>query len=197
MHYLDDFITVGPLASEVCESNKATILDTCHELGALVSDDKVEGPRSCLVVLGIEVDTVRCLPDAKVREYQQSINEWTAHRAVTLRDLDSLLGKLFFASRMVRQGRIFLRRLVDLRSRVSRTIRTFHVDDGAYADILWWQHFLSRWNGRSLILAGLDVYGGAGLPYRRVWSLRVWCSLRHCLVQRCLVRPVFRLVHFH
>ena len=145
MHYLDDFITVGPPASEVCEGNKATILDTCHELSALVSDDKVEGPSSCLVVLGIEVDTVHWvmrLPDAKVQEYQQSINEWTAHRAVILRDLDSLLGKLFFASRIVRQGRTFLRRLVDLRSRVSRTIRTFRVDDGAYADILWWQYFL-------------------------------------------------------
>ena len=71
MHYLDDFITVGPPASEVCERNKATVLDTCHELGALVSDDKVEGPSSCLVVLDIEVDTIHWvmrLPDAKVRD---------------------------------------------------------------------------------------------------------------------------------
>ena len=98
---------------------------------------------------------------------------------------------------MVRQGRTVSRRLVDLPNRVSRTTHTFRVDDGAYVDIIWWQHFLSRWNGRSLILAGLNNGGGARLPYTRVWLLRVWCSLRYCLVQRCLVRPVFRLVHVH
>ena len=39
--------------------NKATILDNCHELGALVLDDKVRGESStCLLLLGIEMDTV-------------------------------------------------------------------------------------------------------------------------------------------
>ena len=115
MHYLDDVITVGPPALEVSVCNKAIIIHTCHELGALVLDDKVEGLSTWLVVLGIEVDTIHWvmrLPDAKVREYQQSINEWTAHRAVTSRDLDSLLDKLFFASHMVRQSRTFLQRHV-------------------------------------------------------------------------------------
>ena len=86
-----------------------------------------------MVVLGFEVDNVHwvmCLPDAKVREYQQSINEWTAHRAVTSRDTDSLLGKAWY-------DRVeLLWRLVDLRSRVGRITRTIHVDDSAHADIL-------------------------------------------------------------
>ena len=176
----------------MCERNKVTILDSCHELGALVLDDKVKGPSACLVVLGIEVDNVHRvihLPDAKVREYQQAINEWKAHRAVTLRDIDSLLGKLFFASRMVQQGRTFLRRLVDLHSRVSRTIRTFRVDDGAYGDILVAAFSIQMELSVSYPSNELDVCGGTGLIYGRVWCLRVWSRLRHCVVQRFLVCP--------
>ena len=108
---------------------------------------------------------------------------------MTPRDLDSLLGKLFFASRMVCQGRTCLWRLVDLRSRVSRTICTFRVDDGAYANILWWQHFLSRSNGSSLILetdwtsaAELDFHANAsgtlgfGAVFGLAWFSSVWCA---------------------
>ena len=126
-------------------------------------------------------------------------------RQLPARHLDSLLGKLSFASRVVCQGSTFLRRRVDLRSRVSRTIRTFRVDDGAYADILWWQHFLSRWNGWSLILetdwtsaAELDfhtdasgalgfgaVFGIAWFSHLaqcfRLWSVRTWLFARNFL----------------
>ena len=71
MHYFDDVITVGTPVLEVCVCNKATVLHTCHELGALVSDNKVEGLSTWLVALGIEVHTIHWvmrLPDAKVRE---------------------------------------------------------------------------------------------------------------------------------
>ena len=51
---------------EICSatlrsSYAATTIDTCHELGALVSDNKVEGPSTCLAVLGISVDTALCV----------------------------------------------------------------------------------------------------------------------------------------
>ena len=45
MHYLGDIIIAGPLALEACTCNKAIIIDTCHKLGAFVSNDEVwSGP---------------------------------------------------------------------------------------------------------------------------------------------------------
>ena len=57
-HYLDDFIIVGPPGSEECAKNLDRLLETCRELGVPVACHKVEGPSTCIILLGIEIDTV-------------------------------------------------------------------------------------------------------------------------------------------
>lgn len=51
-HYLDDFITVGKPQSPECQYNMETVLATCDELGPPVASDKVDGPATCLDILG-------------------------------------------------------------------------------------------------------------------------------------------------
>lgn len=52
-HYLDDFLTLGPPASDVCLTNLATCLQLCSDLGLPLHPDKLEGPTTCLTILGI------------------------------------------------------------------------------------------------------------------------------------------------
>ena len=144
VHYLDDFVTCGSPEARTCDDNKRLILEVCHELGVKVSPEKVEGPSSCLTVLGIEVDTMSWemrLPREKCQEYLDRLEEWSTRPQCTRRQLDSVLGCLFFASRMVRQGRTFLRRLVDARA-TSPSSGHFALPTGAASDLSWWRHFL-------------------------------------------------------
>ena len=44
LHYLDNFIAVGPPDSLVCVSNMQKLCDTCTELGVPVATEKTMGP---------------------------------------------------------------------------------------------------------------------------------------------------------
>ena len=58
LHYLDDFITMGPLESSQCAHNLRTALAVCKRLGLPLHPGKCVGPSTVLVVLGIELDSV-------------------------------------------------------------------------------------------------------------------------------------------
>lgn len=48
LHYLDDFLTLGPPASNTCEQNLSTIRKVCASLGIPLALEKVEGPSTTL-----------------------------------------------------------------------------------------------------------------------------------------------------
>ena len=56
-HYLDDFITMGPLGPQVCGRNLDIIFRACEELGIPLAMKKSESPTTCLIFLGIKIDT--------------------------------------------------------------------------------------------------------------------------------------------
>ena len=53
VHYLDDYFTVGPPSSPLCGSQVNTMVETADRLGIPLAPDKLEGPTSHLVFLGI------------------------------------------------------------------------------------------------------------------------------------------------
>ena len=55
MHYLDDFHTLGPPGSSVCQHNLDRSIDCFSKLGIPLHPDKLEGPSTCLIILGIEL----------------------------------------------------------------------------------------------------------------------------------------------
>ncbi|XP_057296127.1 uncharacterized protein LOC130625062 [Hydractinia symbiolongicarpus] len=69
----------------------------------------------------------------------------------TKRELLSLIGSLSFACKVVKCGRMFLRRLIDL----STTVRSLHhhisLTTESRKDIQWWCEFLPTWNGIAII----------------------------------------------
>ena len=70
-----------------------------------------------LTFLGIEMDTenlILCLPVDKLTTLKELVREWLSKKACTLRDLQSLAGKLQHACKVVQPGRTFLRRVFEL-----------------------------------------------------------------------------------
>ena len=57
-HYLDDYITVGPPGSTICQRNLDTLLESAITLGIPIAEHKTVGPATKLTFLGIEINTV-------------------------------------------------------------------------------------------------------------------------------------------
>ena len=57
LHYLDDFLLLGPPGLPTCQDSMSTMLQVCQELGMPVAMEKSEGPATCLTFLGIELDS--------------------------------------------------------------------------------------------------------------------------------------------
>ena len=57
LHYLDDFLFMGPPRDPTCAATLQEALTTLTTLGVPVATHKTEGPSTRLTLLGIQVDT--------------------------------------------------------------------------------------------------------------------------------------------
>ena len=60
LHYLDDFLLIGPPDLPECAKALHTLLATFRRLGLQIAEDKLVGSTSCLTFLGFEIDTMSC-----------------------------------------------------------------------------------------------------------------------------------------
>ena len=153
-HYLDDFITVGMPGSSECATNLRLIKQCCEDTGTPLEADKAEGPTTHLTFLGMELDSMAMqmkLPDEKLMSLRRLTNEWKGRKAGKKRELLSLIGSLNHACKAIRQGRSFLRRLIDLASSVRRLDHYVRLNLSAQSDIHWWHEFAACWNGVSML----------------------------------------------
>ena len=122
IHYLDDFLICAP-DKQTCTSWLCSFQDIMEYLGVPVAHDKTVPPSPVLVFLGIEIDIINQiirLPSEKLNDILSQLGGWVTKRKCTKRDLLSLIRLLSFAAKVVKSGRTFLRRLIDLSSSVSR-----------------------------------------------------------------------------
>ena len=116
LHYLDDFLLVGPPDTSVCAQALQCTLDTCQELGVPVAAHKTEGPSCQLTFLGIQIDTIKMelsLSPDKLARITMTVSEWRGKKAATKKQLKSLIATLSHAAMVVIPGRAFLRRMID------------------------------------------------------------------------------------
>ena len=115
---------------------------------------KLEGPACCLTFLGITIDTeamVLHLPEVKLARLGGMIQQWRARKACSKRELLSLIGNLQHVCRVVKPGRVFLCRMIDLASGVKELHHFVRLNKGFRSDLEWWALFLREWNGVSLM----------------------------------------------
>ena len=149
LHFLDDFITAGLPASTQCARNLSTALAVCDGLGLPLHPGKCVGSAPVLTILGTELDSVNQvahLPAEKLEALRELIALWLARTLCNRRKLESLIGHLHHAAKVVWPGRTFLRRMIDLPC-------CFHKKDHPnkefHHDLQWWHQFLIEWHGVS------------------------------------------------
>ena len=109
-HYLDNFIVLGPPGSSKCQRDLQLLEVECHKLELPLAKPRHVVPTTCLVFLGIEIDTLArslMLPEEKLQRLIQTLNEWGDKKVCTHRQLESFIGLLNHACKVVFPGRTF------------------------------------------------------------------------------------------
>lgn len=187
-HYIDDFITVGKGGGDECMRNFLLLKQVCQEAGMPTEPDKDEGPATEIVFLGMELDSQKLeirLPQEKLERLRQTLLGVRGMKACRKRQLLSVIGVLSHASKAVRAGRSFVRRLIDLSAGVQHMDRFVRLSREARADIEWWYQFGQEWNGTAMmwhvsraspqVILTSDASGGWGCG---AWWETKWFQLQ-------------------
>ena len=192
LQYLDDFHTLGPPNSQECQRN----LDTCVQLfiqwGIPLHPDKLEGPSTCLTVLGIELDSEALQDGLPLQDKFDRIlvlDDRSLKHHCSRKELESLIGNLQHAYKVIRQGRTFLRRMINLLSAFRRDDHPIRLNKEFRLDLGWWRKFFHSWPGCSFLLSpqwaplpefhiSSDASGslGFGAIFATEWCVGQWFS---------------------
>lgn len=190
-HYLDDFIIIAPPQSPRCAEYLSILNRECTALGIPIADHKRDGPTTCLTFLGIEVDTVAGqlrLPAEKLQRLKTLLREWGNRKSCRRKELESLIGLLNHACKVVRPGRSFLRRMIDLLHAIHHppnSTTPIRLNIGFRSDLAWWHQFVQQWNGISFLqppscLPALEMTSdasgswGCGAWHHNSWFQLCW-----------------------
>ena len=153
IHYIDDFFGICLGTKISADKTLRRALFILKYLGVPVAPEKVEGPATILSFLGITIDLVLQqirLDDTKLAAIKDLIGSWLRRTHCTCKDIESLAGSLYWATKVVRGGRTFLRRVTDAKSK--RPHRGYlPVEPELKADLSWWARFLVDYNGKSVL----------------------------------------------
>ena len=192
IHYLDDFLTVGPPSSDTCQHNLDILKQLCDELGVPLALEKVEGPSTTISFLGILIDTVRMeirLPEDKLVRIKDTLSTWLGKKKATKREILSLVGLLQHATKVVRCGRTFVGRMYAAAAKVKKLHFFTRLNREFRSDLMWWHTFVQAWNGLSILHHPYSVLGpansiltdasgtwGCGAIFHHQWFQWQWSS---------------------
>jgi hypothetical protein len=162
-HYVDDFLFVAPPADgEAAKRQRAAFQQVCSELGVPLAEEKLIGPTHELDFLGVLIDTDRMecrLTDKRIAKLRSLLQAWGKdNRRVSCDELMSMVGKLEWATVVVRAGSAFLKRLrgemmTMKKARGDQGARPRRLSVEARIEIGWWLDiFLTTTGNRRAII---------------------------------------------
>lgn len=156
--YLDDYIVIGSSYTE-CREKQLVLISLLRELGFFINWGKCTSPNRKCTYLGIEVNSDQMsisLPRAKLEKLYAELKFFVGKRKATKKQLQRLAGILAHCSKVVRGGRVFSRRVIDLlRSLPQKNVR-ITLSKGFKNDLNWWEKFSKFFNGTALILDKME-----------------------------------------
>ena len=147
LHYLDDLITAGPPDSPQCAQNVSTSLTVCKRLRLPLHPGKCVVPTFLLTGLGIELDPlaqVAPVPAEKLHVLLDLIRLWLPRKRWYRQELESLIGHLHHAAKVVWPGRTFLHCMIDLLCCFQTKHHPIRLNQEFHCNLLWWHHFLDQ-----------------------------------------------------
>lgn len=200
-HYVDDFLLIAK-TFEICLAQRDAFLGLLRKLGLPYSLEKLEGPVTSIIFLGIKLDSVGMtlsLDAERVGELKQLLAEWMTKFTASRQELQKLCGLLNFASFVVRSGRTFFARILDQLRRIpasASALDKFPIEGpNFHLDIKWWLTFIDSWNGISLlpppsnsqptVIVETDACGtGYGAVCGTEWLMGNWSQEELSLAKR-------------
>ena len=155
-NYVDDFGGV--------ESTRERALAAFTALGRLLDDlglqeskKKAVPPTTCITFLGVQFDSKNMemsVPPEKITEVKEEISRWIRKTTISKRELQSLLGKLFWVSKVVKYARAFMGRLLDQLRSLSKVHdgKKVKFSEESKKDVIWWSEYLEHFNGVTMIV---------------------------------------------
>ena len=153
-HIIDDYMFFGPKNSEICKLSLRKFMLLADDLGIPVKHQKTVHPCTKLELHGILVDTVQwsvSLPPDKTLETRAKLRVLISKSKATLREVQSAIGSLSFATKVIRPGRAFLRRLINLTVGTKYPHHHIRINGEAKADLRAWLYFLDQFNGSTIV----------------------------------------------
>ena len=183
-HILDDFFIVEPPfytppLDSLCQASLSSMIFTFKNLNIPISAAKTEGPSQIILFMGIILDSGKMegrLPEDKVERIKSALSTFQSQRSTTLQELQSLIGTLNFACKVIPPGRPFLQRIIHLARGVKKTHHHIKLTTGFYKDIEMWKMFIDQWNGIGLFLSPL--WETSDTLSTKVHSYFTWVCLR-------------------
>ena len=155
IHILDDFFFATSPPRSKCMTALCQILHLFTDLNIPIAPGKTFPACTCLEFMGILLDSNKMearLPVDKLTRIQEALGQWTTRKSATLQELQSLIGTLQFACKVIAPGRPFLQRIIHLTKGIKFPHWHIRLNSGFRKDISMWLHFLQNWNGVSLFL---------------------------------------------
>ena len=87
------------------------------------------------------------LPSEKLMRLKTMISSWALKKARTKCEPLSLIGHLSHACQVIKPGRPFLRRLIELSTKVRKLQYHLRLNVATRSDLGWWKFFFNTWNG--------------------------------------------------
>lgn len=154
-HILDDFIFFGHPSSNECQRFLNTFMALSERINLPVKHSKTVQPSTTVILHGIEVDTLELqirLPQDKLQAAKSKVDDMYRRKKVKLQELQSLIGTLNFACRVIVAGRTFLRRLIDLTKGIQNPNHFIRLNSESRKDLSAWKVFLDQFNGTYICL---------------------------------------------
>jgi len=193
LHYLDDFLIISQPGSGEGSRHLQSLLALFERLRVPVAPEKVEGPTTKLTFLGIEIDSelmILRLPHQKLRDLRILVTEWLEKMSddkpsCSVKDLQSLVGSLSHACKVVRPGRTFLRRMFQLLKGCKKNQPGVRLNLSFLSDLMWWHLFLEDWNGISMLenpedgVPDVELHSDASGSFGcGAWTGNLWLQLQ-------------------
>ena len=150
--YLDDLI-VENRSLEEGKINLQKVNDLFKELGLQVAEEKTYGPATEVRWLGIDISIEKkqiSIPDRKIQEIIRFINKILKKDSATKKQMQSLIGKLFFIARCIQPVKALASSTLR-QMRKTKPPERVKISPEMRRDIAWTKQFMQTWNGTTIM----------------------------------------------
>ena len=155
-NYVDDLGGVEP-TKERAQAAYDTLAWLLEDLGLQESKKKAVPPTTQITYLGVQFNSMTMqmsVPPEKLTEVKAEICRWVRKSTISKKELQSLLGKLFWVARVVKYARAFMGRLLDQLRSLSKVHdgKKVPFSEESKKDVRWWAEYLEHFNGVTMII---------------------------------------------